>query len=148
MCNCVVMSIRVHTTGASSQKSKLRTQNSSIHTYIHTCTYNRGIIAAVKAAQKAQISELNQALKDQTDDLIVAKIKELQKGKKKSSENFMLNNALSPQEKKQLYYSKHPVAVAQAPAAPRQAWGQKSAWGPQTAAPQPPKGSLQVCVCF
>ncbi len=119
-----------------------------IHICIHTYTYDRGIIAAVKAAQKAQISELNQALKDQTDDLIVAKIKELQKGKKKSSDKFMLDNALSPQEKKQLYYSKHPVAAAQAQPAASQAWGQKGGWGQQAAAaPQPPKGSLQVCAC-
>ena len=94
----------------------------------------RGIIAAVKAAQKQQLAELNQALKDQTDDLIVAKIKELNKGKKSSANNYVLNNALSPEEKRQLYISKHTQAARAPPPA--------GAWAQQPAAQ--PKASLQV----
>eukprot|EP00287_Rhodomonas_sp_CCMP768_P015591 CAMPEP_0196758566 /NCGR_PEP_ID=MMETSP1091-20130531/104252_1 /TAXON_ID=302021 /ORGANISM="Rhodomonas sp., Strain CCMP768" /LENGTH=522 /DNA_ID=CAMNT_0042107393 /DNA_START=76 /DNA_END=1641 /DNA_ORIENTATION=+ len=63
----------------------------------------RGLIAAVQKAEQSQMKELNTGLKDQTDDLIIAKINQL-KGHSKAAntQTYVLSNALNKQEQSEL----------------------------------------------
>lgn len=83
----------------------------------------KGIIAAVKAAEANQIKQLNEGLKQQTDDLIVAKIKQLQHTGAKAN-SFALNNALTDVEKKELSLKNGQQAKGPAPSSASQGgWG-------------------------
>ena len=60
----------------------------------------RGLVAAVKEVQQYQEKQLDSSLKDQTDDLIIAKINQLRgaKAHQSSTQSYVLKNALTPGE--------------------------------------------------
>jgi len=60
----------------------------------------RGLVAAVQEVQRHQEKQLDSSLKDQTDDLIIAKINQLRGGKARqtSTQNYVLKNALTKGE--------------------------------------------------
>ena len=84
----------------------------------------RGLVAAVKEVQHHQEKELGTSLQDQTDDLIIAKINQLRGSKARSSstQNYVLNNALTKGEQATLSnpkdYSTKSAAAAAAAAGP------------------------------
>ena len=83
----------------------------------------RGLVAAVEKAQKKQQAELSDDLRDQTDDLIIAKINQLRSKKSANTQQYVLQNSLSGVEKKALAARKagraSPSAPGGAAAAPR-----------------------------
>ena len=69
---------------------------------------------------QAQIKKLGEGLEHQTDDLIVAKIKELKGsgiGSGVGSSSYVLNNALTPGERKELAAAKQRKQVRTSPTA-------------------------------
>ncbi|EKX43255.1 hypothetical protein GUITHDRAFT_110671 [Guillardia theta CCMP2712] len=62
----------------------------------------RDLVRAVEEREKEEEKAMGKELQDQTDDLIVASIKKQQAKRGGSTEDYVLQNALSPVEKKEL----------------------------------------------
>ncbi|KAJ1478379.1 hypothetical protein T484DRAFT_1817791 [Baffinella frigidus] len=62
----------------------------------------RSLVAAVEKAQAKQEAELSSGLRDQTDDLIIAKINQLRSKKAPDTQQYVMSNSLTGVEKKAL----------------------------------------------
>ena len=91
--------LKAHSSGKASATKKMSRADKLEYDIAHHKLTTRGLIAAVHEVQQHQEKELDASLKDQTDDLIVAKINQLRGGRRRESSNtqhYILNNALTP----------------------------------------------------
>lgn len=81
--------------GKAGSKKKLSKAAQLEYDIAHHKLTTRGLVAAVQEVEAHQAKQLDTSLKDQTDDLIIAKINQLRGGSHKSTQSYVLNNALT-----------------------------------------------------